>query len=251
MYSVALIGMGLQAIVSIAVGVRLLALARRTRRFPEMALSMQTLLPALGYPLVMLAVLLERFGPAVMTPLYFLAMCLLMVAISMNYFFTWRVFRPDRAWAVILCGVGSCLLVAPVGAVAANIEVHGIEGGIQNAHAWTLLLVFAANTAYGWPALESFLYFRSTRRRLRLGLVDAAVCNRFLLWALASATWFSLAALATVLLTLRVNPMHEAVFNLALGATGLLNSVCMTLCFLPPERYLAWLRRRALASQGA
>jgi hypothetical protein len=30
-----------------------------------------------------------------------------------------------------------------------------------------------------------------------------------------------------------------------------MNSVCMILCFMPPDRYLAWLRRRAPAMQGA
>lgn len=251
MFLVALVGMGLQAIVSFAVGIRLLALGRRTRRFPELALAVQTLLPALAYPLLMGAVVLGRLALPYMAPVWFVSTSILMIAISMNYFFTWRVFRPDRAWAVILCGVGTWLLVAPVAGVVANIEVHGIDAGIRKAAAWTFVLVAAADTAFAWTAFESFRYFLSTRRRLRLGLAEATVCNRFLLWALASAAWLSLAALSSFMLVTGVNPMTSAVFTLGLGAAGLLNSVCMTLCFMPPERYLAWLQRRAVAFKAA
>jgi hypothetical protein len=60
MYAMALLCVGPQAVVSLVVGVRLLALARRTRRFPEFALSIATLsLPAVGYPSSLVAVACE------------------------------------------------------------------------------------------------------------------------------------------------------------------------------------------------
>jgi hypothetical protein len=45
--------------------------------------------------------------------------------------------------------------------------------------------------------------------------------------------------------------LSHGLFTLCVGATGLVNSVCMMLCFMPPERYLEWLRRRAAAVQVA
>ena len=50
-------------------------------------------------------------------------------------------------------------------------------------------------------------------------------------------------ALGGVVLVLGVNPLNHGLFTLCVGLTGLVNSVCLTLCFMPPERYLAWLRR--------
>jgi hypothetical protein len=158
-------------------------------------------------------------------PVFFLAVSAMMAALSMFYFFTWRVFRPGRTWAAVLCGVGSWLLFAPIG------------GGI------------AAITAYGWTSAESFLYYRNARRRLRIGLMEASVCNRFLLWARASGAWLCLASLSGFLVALEVNPVSHGVFTLYKGVMGLVNSVCMTLCFIPPQHYLDWLGRRAAAAR--
>jgi hypothetical protein len=105
--------------------------------------------------------------------------------------------------------------------------------------------------AFGWTMVESFLYYLGSKRRLRLGLVEAPVCNRFLLWALAKAAFFSMGSLAAIMLVLGLNPLSYGVFTLLVGVTGLLNSVCMILCFMPPESYLDWLRRRAAAMQRA
>ena len=64
--------MSLQTIVSLAVGIRLMTLARRSRRFPELALSLVTLLmPALGYPSLMLAVGLEQLNLPGVVPVFF------------------------------------------------------------------------------------------------------------------------------------------------------------------------------------
>jgi len=199
----------------------------------------------------MVAVVLEGLELPGVAPVFFAGLSVTLAAVSMNYFFTWQVFRPGAAWAVILCGVGTWLLIAPIGGVVAHVAVLGIDAGIRGASSWTFPIVSAALAAYGWASLESLLYFLKARRRLRLGLVEAPVCNRFLLWALASAAFFSLAVLSAGLLLLGVNPMDSGLFTLGLGVAGLLNSVCMMLCFMPPERYLAWLRLRAAAAYGA
>ena len=252
MYSIALIGMGVQAIVSLVVGIRLMGLARRSRRFPELALSLETLLmPALGYPSLMIAVGLERFGLPGVALVVFFSLSVIMVAGLMNYYFTWRVFRPDETWAGIACGVATWLMLAPLGGLAVHVGHDGINAGIQGAHAWTFPLVLGGLSGMGWTSVESFHYYWMSRRRLRIGLAEAPVCNRFLLWALASGGWVCLSTLSAILLALGVNPLSHGFFTLCVGATGLVNSVCMMLCFMPPERYLEWLRRRAAAVQGA
>jgi hypothetical protein len=248
----AVIGVCVQAIVSLVVGMRLLALARRSRQFPELALAIETLvLPALGYPLLLVTVLLEALSLPGVAPVYFVTLSAMMAAISMNYFFTWRVFRPGSKWALVVCGAGVWLLLAPVGGVVAHVEASGIEAGIRNASAWTFPLVASVLASYGWTAVESFRYFLNARRRLRIGLIEPAVCNRFLLWALASGTWLSVGIVSGFLLAMGLNPLSHAPFTVCVGAAGLVNSICMILCFMPPARYLDWLQRRAAAPAGA
>jgi hypothetical protein len=231
---------------------RLMGLARRSRRFPELALSLETLLmPALGYPSLMLAVGLERLGLPGVALVVFFSLSVIMVAGLMNYYFTWRVFRPDATWAGIVCGLATWLLLAPLGAFAVHIELSGINAGIHNAQGWTYPLVLTGLCGMGWTSVESFHYYLMSRRRLRIGLAEAPVCNRFLLWALASGGWVCLSTLSAILLALGVNPLSHGLFTLCVGATGLVNSVCMTLCFMPPASYLEWLRRRATAVQVA
>jgi hypothetical protein len=243
-YSIALLGMSLQTIVSLAVGIRLMALARRSRRFPELALSLVTLLmPALGYPSLMLAVGLEQLSLPGVVPVFFVALSAIMAAGLMNCFFTWRVFRADAIWAGVACALATWLLLAPVGALTVHVGLGGIDAGIRNADGWTALPILTGLCGMGWTSVESLRYYLVSRRRLLLGLADAAVSNRFLLWALASGAWACVTALGGVVLVLGVNPLNHGLFTLCVGLTGLVNSVCLTLCFMPPERYLAWLRR--------
>jgi hypothetical protein len=58
-------------------------------------------------------------------------------------------------------------------------------------------------------------------------------------------------ALGGVVLVLGVNPLNHGLFTLCVGLTGLVNSVCLTLCFMPPERYLEWLRRDTVGAPEA
>ncbi|HXK26047.1 MAG TPA: hypothetical protein VMS55_25495 [Myxococcota bacterium] len=242
MQSIALLGFGLHTIVSLVVGLRLAAIARRTRRFPELALSLTTLLgTVIGYPLALLAIGLERGGLPGVAPLFFLAASVMMTGVSMNYFFTWRVFRPDEPWAVVLCGLGVWMLAAPIGAVAVHIGFHGIDAGIQSSFVWVALAVGAALGGYAWTAFESFRYYLSSRRRLRLGLIEASVSNRFLLWSLASSGFLAIVITAGITVLLGQNPLQSAGFSLAVGVLGLVNSACNVLCFMPPRWYLNWL----------
>jgi hypothetical protein len=198
----------------------------------------------------MMGVALERLSLPGVAPVFFVATSVMMFAISMNYFFTWRVFRPDATWAATLCVVGTWLLVAPIGGVNEHIAAKGIDAGIESAVVWTVPIMGAVLASFAWTGAESFRYYLSTRRQLRLGLVEAAVCNRFLMWSLGSSTWLFMATLAGGLLSIGVNPLNHGGFTFLVGVSGLVNSTCMGLCFMPPERYVAWLARRAAVVRG-
>jgi hypothetical protein len=249
MQSISLLGVGIQAIASLVVGVRLASLARRTRRFPELALSLTTLLgTVIGYPLGLLAIGLERAGLPGVTPVFFIAASVMMTGVSMNYFFTWRVFRQGAPLAVVVCGLGVWLLFAPIGAVVVHINRYGIDGGIQNSPLWVGMAVGAVLGGYVWTASESFRYYLSSRRQLRLGLIEPSVSNRFLLWSLASACFLAIAITAGIGVQLGHDPLQSAGFSLAVGGLGLVNSACNVLCFMPPQWYLDWVSRSRAAA---
>jgi hypothetical protein len=246
MQSISFLGVGVQAVVSLLVGVRLASLARRTGRFPELALSLATLLmPVVGYPSALVAIVLERAQLPGVTPVFFVAVSAMMIGVSMYYAFTWRVFRPAAAWAPLLWALGSWVMLGSAGAATGHVELRGtIDAGVQSALSWAVFTVAAVIVAYAWNTFEAFRYYLNARRQLRLGLVEPVVCNRFLLWSMSTGGWLVLAVVATVgLVASGQNPLRSAGFSLAVGAVGLVNAACNTLCFMPPRWYLDWLSR--------
>lgn len=252
MHPISLLGVGLQALVSLMVGFRLASLARRTKRFPELALSLATLLiPAVGYPSALVAMGLERAQLPGVTPVFFVAMSAMLIGVSFYYFFTWRVFRPGSVWGGALCALGTWLMLGGVGAATAHVELHhNIDAGIRSAFAWAALTVAAVVVAYSWNSFESFRCYLNARRKLRLGLVEPAVCNRFLLWSMSTGGWLVLAIAGGIALAAGANPLQSAGFSLAVGVVGLVNAACNTLCFMPPRWYLDWLSRHRAAQSS-
>jgi hypothetical protein len=168
----------------------------------------------------------------------------MMIGVSMYYLFTWRVFRPHAAWAPVVCVLGSWIMLAAAGAATGHVELMGnIDAGVQSARGWAVLTIAAVLAAYAWNTIESFRYFLNARRQLRLGLVEPAVCNRFLLWSMSTGGWLVMAMASCVVLLAGQNPLQSAGFSLSVGAVGLVNSACLTLCFMPPQWYLDWLSR--------
>ena len=100
-------------------------------------------------------------------------------------------------------------------------------------------------------ALEHVAYLggehRLALRRVRLGLSDAVVANRFLLWG-----WVGVFAIVTVAPSVVVGLAGGDVAanvpaRLANVLGGSACAVAMQLAFLPPARYRAWIERRAVA----
>jgi hypothetical protein len=98
--------------------------------------------------------------------------------------FTWRVFRPrsERARLVVLASAAIAVLALIGVGATERFHVRVVNGPCY----WLGYAVREA--AIVWMAAESFLYFGRLRRRLRLGLVDPLLANRFLLWGIWAAT---------------------------------------------------------------
>jgi len=158
------------------------------------------------------------------------------------------VFRPRVGWARALTALAiGTLVVASAGSVRALALAPPDAPSRVVLHGWGLVILAAFTLAFGWAALESGSYYLRARKRIRLGLIDAAVMNRFLLWAVASGSAFGL---GVCLLRFQLEGQQlsgNLVPSLLIMSVSVVTGVSMYLAFLPPRAYLAWVQRRATA----
>jgi hypothetical protein len=222
-----LIGFGSFVLASLAVGTRLLLLARRTRQAPEGALGAALLLGGgIGYLLMVLAL---DVVPRSWAPLTLLLANLslhagaLFLAIG-----TAHIFRPGD----------------PTGhaAVVAIALVLGFSYTLRLWDARTIPaapLVFWTDTigsaaAYAWSAAEAAHYAALLRRRLRLRLADPAVARRVALWAAACSAAVAIHVASGVNRFLVTHGTLPAVLAVS-SALGLGAAACLWLAFQRPR----------------
>jgi len=107
--------------------------------------------------------------------------------------------------------------------------------------------------AGAWGAFESLRYFTLMRRRLRIGLAEPAVTNRFLLWGIATLTTSGIFFATSTLMRLQFAPKDaaltpELMIIVSLGTVGA--AIVQWLAFIPPAFYLRWIEGRAPAAES-
>lgn len=234
--------------VTLAIGARLLLLARRTGGRPERLLGLGLpLTGGVGYGLLIGASLARDAGweaPALLAAATGLGKLAHDAGVCLVLAFVVSVFRPGRAWA-------RGLVVAAGAVMAAGFAGYAAGGGLGHGRPEGLFywLEFAVIGSYPlWVAGESFRYYALMRRRRALGLAEPVVTNRFLLWGVASL--LTLAAIWTVTLPALLlgprAPMAEAApFLMATAVWGIAAVAAYALTFFPPRAYRAWLERGA------
>lgn len=238
-------------IASGVVGVRLLQRARRSRGLPELlAGTSYVAAPALGYPLVIVASQLPNRAVAV--PMYIIGEALLVFGCCCFLFFTMKVFRPGARWAMWAARLGSAVLAwSGIGITHAFISYSDPAEITAQARSPLAGMVAVLALSYVWTAFEGFRYYRMMRKRMALGLAEAVVTNRFLLWTLSGLTsvaWISYSALA---LAAGENLARNAVNVSVTCAGGIANTIFLLLIFMPPAAYSRWVERSARAARLA
>lgn len=230
-------------IVSIAVGIRLLGLHRRSGELPELLLGVMLLLSVgVGYPLRIAS---TRVGAETADLLLALSSLAVAVGFICLVAFTRRVFRPDSHY-------GRAAAVAITAALLASgiwDAVDALFGSEPHRASDTtppmLIACGAVLCTYLWTGCESLRYRAILVRRIRLGLADPVIGNRLLLWGPLS---FMVTAgiLLNLVAGLRgVNTVESPAVLLGSSATGLCQAVMLVLAFGPPRAYLAWVRGSA------
>jgi hypothetical protein len=218
--------------VTLTVGVRLLLVARRTRRLPEFVFGVAFLAGGLGSGGGQLGQRLvwsqaDAFA-AVMNAGFYSLMVLGTVAL---YIAVWRIFRPDRRRAALGCGLGSAIAVL-------SIALRFASGDFPGARLETpgMLIFWIDRLAlFVWTAFEALHYHGLLRRRLALGLADPVAANQILLWGIAALSMLGITAtIATSAFLLHQHPLNLPVATAMITVLALGTSFTMWCAFFPP-----------------
>lgn len=255
----------LNLILSLVVGIRLLGRALGGGRAPELSLAVYFVMSAV-IGTVPQVIVYAYFGDPTLELPESLSRALLAIAIfgmavgsGGVYFFTWKTFRPDGRWsrAIVVAGWTTLAVGFVIEAVREGFAPV-IFPGVGHWIGWT-----GRTLALTGVAFESFRYYGLQRRRLRLGLAEPLVANRFLLWGI----WATSAAINFI-----ADCVTRAVYAVAAGTTtevipevmapianatlvitmvlGLVAAATLFLTFFPTTAYRRWIEARAAASMG-
>ena len=243
--AVAAIGGGSFVVVSLVVGLRLLLVWHRTRELPEFALGFGLFaMGGIGYPLMIVAVQGVGLSVTVREGCLALQIALNVVGITAMAVFTRRVFRPasPAAHAAVVATGVALLSLAVWQAVSPGLWAFITD----RSGAWSVsALVIVA--ALGWSGFESLLYFAKLRRRVRLGLADPLVTQRFGFWGFSILTAAGISLAGHVLELVGVPTVGSLIGALVVGPPGLLMSAALWLAFFPPAAYVRWVQARGVA----
>ncbi len=225
--------------VSLVVGLRLIWLARRSGQLPELLIGIGVLgIGPVGFSLMLASQVLAETRPATSTLCIALGQLAVTAGAFSKYLFNWRVYRPASRLAGAAVALGALALI---GSYAVFI-VQGFPPGPPGLRSVPMIVALL------WGSAEALGYWRRMRLRSQLGLGDALVQNRFLVWGLGAGA-AGVGSLISTLVTLRVGPeaMLDPQLLRVLSLHGLLAAVCMWLAFLPPKVYTRFIGSRGPA----
>jgi hypothetical protein len=231
-------------VVGAALAMRMLRLASRTRKLPELMIGLHMVTLVLGYLIEFAGMEIADAHPSTGIALRAIANLLYAVCIFVYLLFTWKVFAPETRWAPILVIVMTLALA--VGWIG---EVLTTDFGFSAARflrPWFWLAFIPRIVGVGWASFEALSHHAKLRRRMRLGLADPITTNRLLLWALAALSESAIYVAVTVtILAGRPDGFLNGNAALWVSAFGVSGATCMWLGFFPPGGYQRWLEARA------
>lgn len=228
--------------VALACGVRLVRLSMRTKQLPELLIGIGVLgIGPVGFGLSVAAQQLDDGTLA--TGLLMLGGLAVAVGVSSKLIFNWRVYHPASPGVRLLALAG---IAAVVGCwlhlAARGYASYAVQGPVFYLRSTVQI------GALLWGSGEALRYWGLMTRRARLGLGDPVVANRFLLWGIGAgaAGVGSLIGVVAQIVTGVLRTGSDWVLASS-SMHGLAAAVAMWLAFMPPQRYLRFVRERARA----
>jgi hypothetical protein len=219
---------------------RLIKLNRRTRERPELLFGLYFGFSGVYYMTFNLPSILGFESWAVSTE--WIIEWIYILGVFPYLFFLRSVFRPDSTWASALVGLCSLLLLAgtALGAIGGE-DVYSFDSP------WFLIQWAGYTTPCAWMCVEALLSQRGARKRVRLGLCEPIVANRYLLLALFGG-FQCVACLADLSFAADIsgNQAVSMVSDVLLGSSEIASVAVLWLAFFPPLFYVNWITRRAV-----
>jgi hypothetical protein len=239
------IGFGAFFVVSLTVGLRLLSLWRRTRELPELLIGIGVLgIGPVGFGCLMMGQVLQASWPHLARTLVAAGMLAASTGVVAKYVFNWRVYHPDSGKLKLLAWAAGLTLVGTV--------IHaGWTTGFTDVSSIDVSYALRQSLQVGcllWGSFEALRYWVMMRKRVRLGLADPVVANRFLMWGIGAgaAGWGSFIGSAAQAIV-GVPGLQIPWVTVSSSLHGLVAAVALSLAFLPPEAYRRFIAARAPA----
>jgi len=231
-------------IAALAVGIRLVALGVRNRDPHALLIGLGVLgIGPVGFGLATVAQLIEPTRPDLSRAVLCTALFAISTGVIAKYLFNWRVYHPESIGVRILAfGAGVGVMV-----IFVSDSVIGFDLAFRNGPTYMARTSLQVGCLL-WGSTEALVYWSRMRRRLRLGLADPLVTNRFFLWGLGAwAAGQGTAIGLGVQLSTGQEIFDLPWLTLSSSIHGLTAAIAMWLAFLPPAGYRRFIERRAAA----
>jgi hypothetical protein len=236
----AVVGLAVFVLFSLGLGARLFHIARRGGGAPVYALAIAfTVSGGLGAALQAVGPL-DLGSDEFQAAAWIAVRCSVDLGIACQVFFTARVFRPHARGAML----GVTGFVAALVLILACYAVVGAIGTPLYRGLWFWIEAGLHLFGLGFSAFESLRYYARMRRRLRLGLADPVVTNRFLLWGVAVLGAMGAVAVPVVFEAAGLENQPGLIAGLS-ASFALVSTVGYGLTFFPPRAYRRFLERHA------
>jgi len=224
------------AVCYLIVGIRLFRLAVRTHQSAERLLGAMFLVTGTSYLIYQSPILFDR--EELWTALNFAGRVCYMPAPILLAIFTRKVFRPTAGWGGGLVAVTIALMIVGVGLSALGGDLEGYS--IDNPWFWCEWLGYTL--PFGWAGVEAILQYRLVRRQRVIGLGDALVCNRFLLWGVFGAVSVVVSCLALAQYAeYQAANQFTAFWDSLVGGGEIVSVGLIWFIFMPPPFYRRWI----------
>lgn len=231
------------AVASSVVGVRLLLLWRRTRELPELLIGLGVLgIGPVGFGFLTVGELCVAGAPGLARVLIGTGLAAMSVGSGAKYVFNWRVYHPQSGLLRAFVGAACALLAV---CLVWEWQATGFRTLVRPGPSYFLRISLQVGCLL-WGSCEALNYWGRMRRRLRLGLADPVVANRFFLWGFgAGAAGVGSAVGGLVQWWTDLPPVELPWVMLSSSLHGLAAAVAMWLAFVPNAWYTRMIRARA------
>ena len=238
----AYVGEVISGFVYLFVGVRLYRLSRRTGQLPDTLIAVSFLLWMFSFAIWDIHYAFVESEDLVPAAYSFGSLIALASGNIVFLFFIRSVFRPDVRWAIWLVAAIAVGNFAGVAGMAGMGDWGGID---PLANPWYWLECFGSFAPSVWMGAEGLTQYFKARRRLKLGLCEPMVCNRFLLWGVSGWLWVLLEAFVTLNdLVYAFTGQWSELVGFGMALFEVVPIAIFWFVFFPPAFYCRWVERR-------